>query len=95
MDLFEHASLRTAQYPDGVPPTVCDLFEQLALEIKKNGFDRYSARAILHRIRWHWQIEKGDRGFKANNNWTPAMARWLMSKDPATFDGFFETRELL
>lgn len=79
-------------YPDGIPAAVCDTFERLALELIGLGFDRYSADAILHRVRWHWQVEKGDRGFKCNNNWTPALARWFAKRNP-TLKEFFSTRE--
>ena len=77
--------------PPGVPVEVCDLFEELTLKIISRGFDKYSARAVLHRIRWHFHIERGHREFKCNNNWTPEMARWFMRKHPH-HDGFFETR---
>jgi hypothetical protein len=87
LDLMERPT-----YPDGVPQDVCLLFEKLSLEVAAMGFERYSARAVLHRIRWHHQIERGERGFKANNNWTPAMSRWFMKRNPR-LDGFFELRE--
>lgn len=77
--------------PFPVPLDVCTLFEKLALEVFSRGWEHYSARAILHRIRWHYEIEVGERGFKANNNWTPALARWFMKLHPETGD-FFHTR---
>lgn len=77
--------------PNGVPPDVADLFERFALDLISNGWDRYSARAILHRIRWHHHVERGDRDFKCNNNWTPGLARWFHAKHPAHAE-FFETR---
>lgn len=80
-----------AAYPLGVPVEVCTLFEQIALDVKAKGFARYSARAILHRIRWHHHLEKGNREFKANNNWTPAMARWVIARHPE-MKAFFELR---
>lgn len=80
------------RYPEGVPIEVCDLFEKIALEIKDAGWRRYSARAILHRIRWHYHMERHEIAFKANNNWTPAMSRWVMKKH-AVLEDFFETRE--
>ena len=75
----------------GIPPEVVSLFEKLALEISARGFEKYSARAILHRIRWHYHIDKGDRDFTCNNNWTPTMARWFLDRHPELGD-FFETR---
>lgn len=81
------------ELPRGVPPDVCALFEKLTLELINAGWAHYSARAILHRIRWHFHVEKGDRNFKANNNWTPAMARWFMEVYPSS-RGFFRIRML-
>jgi len=78
--------------PDNVPRDVAALFEQLALGLIRDGWERYSARAILHRIRWHMSVEKKDREFKANNNWTPELSRWFMKKYPA-YGAFFELRE--
>lgn len=75
----------------GIPPHVVFMFEQLSLSLVKLGFKHYSARAILHRIRWHYHVDKGDKDFKCNNNWTPRMARWFMDKHPELGD-FFETR---
>lgn len=76
---------------EGIPDEVRRLFESLALRIAEQGFTRYSARAVLHRIRWHMHVDKGDREFKANNNWTPALARWFLKRHPELGD-FFETR---
>lgn len=89
-DLF--AALRPTAYPDGVPRDVCDLFEKLALEVYAMGFDHYSARDLTARIRWHHQIDRGDREFRVNNNWSPALARWFISRHPS-MDEFFELRE--
>ena len=82
---------RPPSYPDGVPADVCLSFEKLANQVRALGFERYSADAILHRVRWEWQVERGDRGFRCNNNWTPALARWFVKRNPGAAD-FFETR---
>lgn len=79
--------------PEDVPPEVCVMFEGYALQAIGSGVTRYSADAILHRIRWHHHVEKGNRDFKANNNWTSALARWFVAKHP-DMKGFFETRKL-
>lgn len=71
---------------------VCDLFETLALRVSEKGHKRYSADALLHRIRWHFSIDKGDMAFKANNNWTAPLARWFLASHPDK-PGFFELRE--
>jgi hypothetical protein len=94
-DLFSYAARKQPPrepYPVGVPVAVCDLFESLSLRVHENGHKRYSADAILHRIRWHYHIERGDTAFKANNNWTAPLARWFLANHPEA-PGFFETRE--
>ncbi|HEX6825415.1 MAG TPA: hypothetical protein VF077_03780 [Nitrospiraceae bacterium] len=78
--------------PSYVPPEVVDLFVRLSFAIRQAGHPHYSARAILHRIRWHFEIDRGRRGFKCNNNWTPGLSRWLMEEYPE-MDGFFLVRE--
>jgi len=83
---------RAPSYPEGVPADVCDLFEKIALEVAACGFDRYSARALAHRIRWHEQIDRGNREFIFNNNWSPALARWFIARHPHLSD-FFELRK--
>jgi hypothetical protein len=79
-------------YPPGIPEHICDKFKQLACEVYEAGFDRYSSRAILHRLRWHYQVERGDIFFKINNNYSARLARWFLKMYPE-LGGFFETRE--
>ena len=67
---------------DGIPPAVLQLFERLAQELIDRGWQHYSADAILHRVRWHFQCEQGDREFKCNNNWTSRLARWWLERHP-------------
>ena len=79
------------RYPAGIPGHVCDLYEKLTFQVWAAGHQHYSSRAILHQIRWHYQIEQGDIHFKVNNNYSARLARWLMKKHPQ-MAGFFETR---
>ena len=90
-NLFDGA-FGNPEYPKGIPVRVCDLFEKLAFRVARGGFDRYSADAILHRIRWHFQMEKKETDFRANNNWTPELARWFIARNPH-MSNFFELRE--
>lgn len=93
VDLFSFAgSSSDRPPPDGVPLDVATLFEQLALEVHAAGLERYSARAILHRLRWHHNVERGDRDFKINNKHSAPLARWFLAHHPDLAD-FFETRE--
>lgn len=90
-DLVDIAEARAGHPPSEVPEPICDLFEQLALQIARAGFKRYSADAILHRIRWHFQIDRGDRDFKCNDHWTAPLARWFVARHPEHRD-LFELR---
>lgn len=78
-------------YPAGVPTDICDLFERLALQVRDAGLHCYSARAILHRMRWFERVERGNGEFKVNNNYSAALARWFLDRHPELPD-FFETR---
>lgn len=78
--------------PSGVPADVALDFERLTLEVAAHGFRRYSAGAVAHRLRWHHHIEKGNRDFAINNNWTAGLARWFLDRHPE-LPAFFETRE--
>lgn len=78
---------------DRAHPEVFRLFRKYAEDIRVCGQERYSADAILHRIRWHYHIERGERDFTVNNDYSSRYARLLMQVDPS-FVGFFEVREL-
>lgn len=78
-------------YPPDIPIEVCDKFIELAREVKRTGLRRYSADAILHRIRWHFIIEQRRGNWKCNNNLTAPLARWAMTHHP-DLAGFFATR---
>ena len=66
-------------------------FTQLALQMAQRR-KHYSARAILHVIRWQTDLRETDKTFKCNNNWTPGMARLFMSQYPK-HKGFFRIRD--
>lgn len=72
-------------------PDVFPLFCRLAREVRAAGHKRYSADAIVHRIRWHYTIELAQADFKINNWFRAPMARKLERED-VSFEGFFEYR---
>jgi hypothetical protein len=74
-------------------PEVWSLFKQYAYQVRSTGRKRFSADAILHRIRWYHYVEQGDESFKINDDYSSRYARKLIAEDP-TFAGFFETRRL-
>jgi hypothetical protein len=79
--------------PEEVPIDVCVLFDRLALRVANAGHKRFSSDAILHRIRWEHQVEKGDREFKCNDHWTAPLARWFLANHPELPE-FFALRKL-
>lgn len=92
-DLFSYAAKQSShsEPPEGVPSDVASLFERLALQLWERGRRRFSADAILHRIRWEFTVER-DGEWKCNNNHTAVLARWFITKHPDKRE-FFETRE--
>lgn len=79
-------------YPPNIPVDVCQKFEELAFAARSSGYDRYSARTILERIRWHYNVDRGLREFKCNDHWSPFLARWFLKNHPELY-GFFELRQ--
>ena len=74
-------------------PKFYALFVQYAMDVREAGFQQFSARAIIHRIRWHMDIEtKSGDGFKINNNHSPYYARKMMREYPEVKD-FFSLRK--
>lgn len=77
-----------------VNPNVYAMFRRLAREIKSRGHRRYSADAILHQMRWLFDMEPTDEGEhpKINNDYAACLARLLMREEP-DFAGFFKLRK--
>lgn len=90
LPLLEFARLNGP--PDGVPGDVAYLFEKLALEVAATGRKRFSADAVIHRIRWFHQIERNNTSFKINDHASSVLARWFLARHPK-LNGFFELRE--
>lgn len=83
---------------DKANPHIYKLFRKFTRIARNAGLPKYSADAILHRIRWHLDVEvihtEADIDpFKINNNYSAHYARKMMKRNPA-FQGFFETRVL-
>jgi len=73
-------------------PEIYSLLVYLSRDVAKRGYSRYSMKAVFERARWHQIIEKGNREFTLNNDFTATYARLIMSQEP-DLEGFFETRE--
>jgi hypothetical protein len=82
----------TPEQYDRDHPDVWQLFVKLAREAKDKGLTRFSARAIIHRIRWEYTIDRADNdGFKINDHMSTYYAHKLVGVDPR-FADFFEFR---
>lgn len=64
-------------------PRVWVLFQQFAFQVINSGRKHYSADAILHRIRWHVDIEtEGDSQFRLNNDHASYYSRLFAAAYP-------------
>jgi hypothetical protein len=74
-------------------PDIYRLFVKYTKEALGANYDKYSARTIIHRIRWHVLIDtRSEDGFKINNNHSPYYARLFMHDFPHN-TGVFELRK--
>lgn len=73
-------------------PHVYKLFERFSLEVAAVR-ERYSAKAIIERMRWHYNFEiNGDYEFKLTNTHTAYYARHFLENHP-DLEGFFVLKE--
>ena len=75
-------------------PRVYELFKQFTFEVINKGFRKWSADAVMHRVRWEASVITDDPQFKINNNYVAFYARLFMAEYPQ-YQGFFETRKRL
>ena len=76
-------------------PELWELFVRFATEAHDAGRARYSARAIVHRIRWECSVQRHDGdAFRINDHFASHYARKLIDSDPVRFGSFFELRTI-
>jgi hypothetical protein len=74
-------------------PVVWKLFCIYTNQLREKGFKNYSARAVIHRVRWHVNIEtRSEDGLKINDHYSPYYARMYMATYPEA-KGFFRNRK--
>jgi hypothetical protein len=94
--LERHADSEFKSYPVGFwlwlsrNEHVWEEFIRWARESKKSGRERYSASAIVHKMRWECEVVSRNR-FKMSDAVTPYLSRLLMAEYPAEFKGYFTT----
>ena len=79
-------------------PSVYVLFKQFAADARRAGHLKFSARTILHRIRWETSVvtredarnPKTGKQLKINDHHSPYYSRMYMEEQGCP--GFFETR---
>ena len=72
-------------------PHVFRKFKELAFAMKATGRERYSARTIVEKMRWDYDINTTGGVFKINDDFVPIYVRLLIQRYPE-FAGFFELR---
>lgn len=73
-------------------PHIYRQFKELAMMMRARGRQRYSARTIIEKMRWDYDIAKtsGDV-FEINGDFVPIYVRLLIHNHPE-FNDFFELR---
>jgi alpha-acetolactate decarboxylase len=56
-------------------PHVYDAFVEFARQMKSAGHNKYSASAIIQRIRWEMDIKTTGKPFKIDDSFTPIYGR--------------------
>ena len=67
------------------------MFKHFAFKALDSGRNKYSARAIMERLRWELNIQTESEDYKINNDTIPHYARMFL-RDFPQHQGFFETR---
>lgn len=102
---FTVKHVERALFEDGLPPRTVELFLNSWRKNKLvwEAFERFTlsaiskqkklgAKAIMERVRWEAEIERGQE-FKVNNNFTAYYARAFTMKYPEHGD-YFELRHV-
>ena len=74
-------------------PHVYEAFRKCAFEMRDTGRTKYSAKNIVEKIRWDYDIANTHDTFKINNDFIAIYARLLVYHWPQ-FEGFFEFRTM-
>ncbi len=75
-------------------PKVYELFVKYARRIKTAGLSEYSARDIMGRVRWEFDINsRWIARPRVPNYYAARYARKLMADHPGDFKGFFKLKK--
>lgn len=70
-------------------PHIYEAFKKYALQVAQVR-SHYSARTIIHVLRFHSTVSEEGTEFKVSNNWSPFYGRMFMNEFPQ-YKGFFKT----
>lgn len=71
-------------------PHIYEAFKKYTFEAINAGRKRFSAEAVINRLRWETLIAGNDK-YKINNNYKPFYSRMFMNEFP-NYKGIFSTR---
>lgn len=74
-------------------PSVFETFKALAFQMQRTGRKRYSAWAIINKIRWDYDLKTHGDEFKISNDYIALYARLLIYRHPE-FEPFFELKRM-
>ena len=72
-------------------PHIYRQFKELAFMMRARGRQRYSARTIIEKMRWDYDIKTTGDMFEINGDFVPIYVRLLIHNHPE-FNDFFELR---
>lgn len=74
-------------------PEVYTELVHLCNQLKSRGITKYGFSTLVHQLRWHFHVERGNAEFKLNQNYSPYYARKL-ANEYEQFRDLFEFRRL-
>ena len=95
--MLEHHELFPEEFEDWLAANfhIWQAFVAEAQKVRARGFQKYSARTIVHFLRHHTAVaEASSAGLKVNNNHSPYLARLFDLRYPS-MAGMWEYRTVL
>ena len=87
------ATIRKFKEYNTARPEIYAHFKQYAFAMKKTGRKRYSAKCIMERIRWDFDMKYKSTEFKISNSFTSLYVRLLILREPE-FRKFFQLKKV-
>ncbi len=85
---FDEKSMKLADIVRQNPDILYKFWDE-ALAVMKEGFDHYSAKTIVERLRWHTDTQISGNEYKIDNTLTTPLSYLFEIYDPTAI-GFFK-----